>query len=94
MIHRESIAVTKIVMRIGMNITDCILITLWIVIFSPSEAAPISHWLMSLPHSSASVGFKNIFYINGPLGRASNKKNLKIDTGTLILVTGQEEIFY
>lgn len=27
MIHRESIAVTKIVMRIGMNITDCILIT-------------------------------------------------------------------
>ena len=68
--------------------------TPWIVIFSsPSEAAPILHWPMSLPDSSTSVCFKNIFDINGPLGKASNKI-FKIDAGSLILVTGQEEIFY
>lgn len=48
--------------------------TLWIVILSSSEAAPIFHWLMNLLHSSASICFKNIFDINGPLGKASNKK--------------------
>lgn len=95
MICRESIAATK----------DCnenwyennwlhSHYTPWIVIFSsPLEAAPILHWLMSLPDSSTSVCFKNIFDINGPLGKASNKI-LKIDAGALILVTGQEEIFY
>ena len=67
--------------------------TLWIVIFSSSlEAAPIHHWLMSLPHSSTSICFKNIFDINGPLGKASNK-NFKI-AGALILVTGRKEISY
>jgi len=67
--------------------------TLWNVISSSSlEVAPILHWLMSLPQSSTSICFKNIFAINGPLGKASNK-NFKIDAGDLILVTGQEEIF-
>ena len=35
----------------------------------------------------------NIFYINGPLGKASNI-NFKTDTGALILVTGEEEIVF
>lgn len=47
---------------------------------------------MSLPHSSTSICFINIFDINGPLGKTSNK-NFKIDAGALILVTGQEERF-
>lgn len=50
--------------------------TLWIVIFSSSsEAVPILHWLMTLLYSSASICCKNIFDINGPLGKARNKKS-------------------